>query len=66
MLRHYKRKVFILLTILLLIFTTICILALTTNAVLLPIGIPNFFMNKLIAFFSFLCILFILWDMISA
>lgn len=63
MLRHYRQKVFVLLFLLLLLFAlTFLVSLLNPSFNFIDVGMPNDLENKIIAVFSFLSIILILWD----
>lgn len=64
MLQHYRKKVFVLLFLLLLLFAfTFLVSLLNPSFSFIDVGLPNNLENKIIAVFSFLSILLILWDL---
>ena len=66
MIGYYKQKVFILLVILILILSGIFILALTNPSFnFIDIGLANETENVIIAFFSFLCLCLVVYDLIK-
>ncbi|MBI2573630.1 hypothetical protein HYV86_07230 [Candidatus Woesearchaeota archaeon] len=61
---HQRRKIFLLLTILLIILAAVFLVALLhPSTVFFNIGLPNILQNYFILFFSFLCICLIVWDL---
>jgi len=61
---NYKLKIFLLLVILLLIFSAIFILALLNPEFnFMDLGLPNNIENKIIAIFSFFSLLLVVWNM---
>lgn len=64
MLQHYRKKVFVLLFLLLLLFAFIFLVSLLNPSFsFIDVGLPNNLENEIIAVFSFLSILLILWDL---
>ena len=64
MLQHYRKKVFVLLFLLLLLFAfTFLVSLLNPSFNFIDVGLSNNLENKIIAMFSFLSILLILWDL---
>jgi len=64
MIRHYRKKVFALLFLLLLLFAvTSLVSVLNPSFNFIDVGLPNNLENKIIAVFSFLSILLVLWDL---
>ncbi len=62
--RYYRTKIFILLVVLLCIFSLMFIIALLNpEFVFFQIGLKNSVQNSVIAFFSFAGICLVLWDM---
>ena len=64
MLQHYRKKVFVLLFLLLLLFAfTFLVSLLNPSFNFIDVGLSNNLENEIIAVFSFLSILLILWDL---
>ena len=64
MIRHYRKKVFVLLFLLLLLLAfTFLVSLLNPSFNFIDLGLPNDLENKIIAVFSFLSMLLVLWDL---
>ena len=64
MLNYYRRKVFLLLGVLMLVFSVVFIIALVNpNLVFFDVGLENGVQNKIIAGFAFLGLVFLFYDM---
>ncbi len=63
MIQKYREKIFILLSIFLFTFATLFVVSMISTTInLIDIGLPNDLENNIISFFSFLAIIFIVWD----
>jgi len=59
----YRKKIFFLLIILMILFAGLCAIALSTSSSMIDLGLPDNIENKTIAVLSFLSLLLVVWDM---